>query len=177
VSEEVWKDVPGYEGSYQVSNQGKVRSLDRWKKSKGDSRQLAVGKDLVLRDGFGYRRVFLRKNGVTHPKQVHRLVLESFVGPCPEGMECRHLDGDRSNNYVGNLQWGTKKENGADKVNHRNSCRGTKNNKAKLTEPKIRTIRKLRASGWKLQRIADRYKVTKQAIFFILRGDCWAYVT
>jgi hypothetical protein len=70
----------------------------------------------------GYRQVSLKTGGARKVKilLVHRLVLEAFVGPCPENMECRHLNGARSDNRLTNLAWGTKVENEADKKKHAN---------------------------------------------------------
>jgi hypothetical protein len=67
----------------------------------------------------GYRLVGLSRPGRRITKTVHRLILTTFCGECPAGMECRHLDGNPANNHLINLAWGTKKENGADKVKHR----------------------------------------------------------
>jgi hypothetical protein len=101
---EIWKDIPGYVGSYQVSDRGRVRGLDRldvrgrkWK-----------GKILGLRKcSHGYLRAYLYLNKVSSVIRVHRLVLLTFVGPCPKGMESCHGDGIKSNNCLTNLRWGT----------------------------------------------------------------------
>lgn len=82
----------------------------------------------------GYRCVWLRwhKSQRAVTRLVHRLVLETFAGPCPPDMECRHLDGNRSNNALSNLRWGTKLENEADKDRHGKRPRGRR--KAKLQQ-------------------------------------------
>lgn len=100
---ENWKPVVGFEGYYEVSDQGQVR---------GVRRMGSHGKCLSQQTtAEGYKRVNLYANGVYKKKRVHHLVLEAHVGPCPEGMEGRHLDGDPGNNAVGNLRWGTHSEN------------------------------------------------------------------
>lgn len=66
----------------------------------------------------GYLAIVLHKGGDTKTKYVHRLVLESFTGPAPEGMECLHIDGDKTNNHLDNLRWGTRQENILDIVRH-----------------------------------------------------------
>ena len=113
---EIWKSVVGYEGLYEVSDQGQVRSLTR------NGRR---GK--ILRPGFGsvrkgceYKRqlVILSVSGKHKTKTVHRLVLEAFVGPRPEGMEGCHNDGNTQNNKLENLRWDTRKNNHADSVKH-----------------------------------------------------------
>jgi hypothetical protein len=106
---EEWRPVPGFVG-YEVSDQGRVRSL--------------LGREpLILRPytrKTGYRHVVL--HGKT--RFVHHLVLEAFVGPRPDGQECRHLDGQSGNNERGNLCWGTRAEQTADKARHAQGGRG-----------------------------------------------------
>lgn len=105
---EVWIDVAGYEGLYQVSNKGRVLSLTR--------------EGLILSPATspaGYLRVSLHKQGKGKSVSIHRLVIENFVGPQPfEKAVTRHLDGNPANNSVENLKWGTQKENCADRIHH-----------------------------------------------------------
>lgn len=119
---EIWLDVPGYEGLYQVSEQGRVRSVDREvMDSRGWVRQRR-GK--VLKPGLssGYPCVNLSSAGKVTLKRVHRIVLETFVcsPPTPEH-ECNHIDGDRTNNHVDNLEWVTRQEN----IDHRQALHWT----------------------------------------------------
>ncbi len=110
---ERWKPVPGFEGRYEVSDHGRVRSLLRWRNQPGPrlvrthpnpDGYLSVG--LYAPDGS---RVTFR---------VHGLVLLAFVGKRPEGLVTRHLDGDQANNHVSNLAYGTSSENNLDKTRH-----------------------------------------------------------
>lgn len=105
---ETWRPLVGYEGLYEVSNYGRFRNSKRMKLKK------------TTPDKFGYHQVRLSKDGIPATKLAHRLVLETFVGPCPDGMETRHLDGDPANNKVNNLAWGTIEENRRDTVKHGN---------------------------------------------------------
>jgi hypothetical protein len=99
-------------------------------------------------NGYGHLFVSLyRGDGIKRKRYVHQLVLDAFVGACPEGMECRHLDNNPSNNDVSNLAWGTKKENEADKIGNNTTNRGSRNGMAKLTEAQVEEIRKRYASG------------------------------
>jgi HNH endonuclease/NUMOD4 motif len=116
---EFWVDVPGHEGVHQVSSLGRVRSLDRMVTQRhgngGSYRRRLKGQLLnpALSGGYpGVSMYGLR----THTTHVHVLVLGSFVGPCPDGMECRHLDDVKTNNRLFNLAWGTRTENGRDRV-------------------------------------------------------------
>lgn len=109
MEQERWLPVPGWEGLYEVSDLGRVRSLDRPNGLRGRVRVLSVG-------SHGYLDVGLCDGGVRRTRLVHRLVLEAFVGPCPEGQEACHADSDRTNNRLSNLRWDTTKANAADRV-------------------------------------------------------------
>ena len=120
---EQWKPVVGYEGLYEVSDHGRVRSLDKEVKSAVCRKGSRIRRGKILqpvRTPKGYLTAALYRNGKASRKRqyVHRLVLEAFTGPCPEGMECRHIDGDSQNNNHSNLQWSTHKENCQDKIDH-----------------------------------------------------------
>lgn len=113
---EVWKDIPGYEGIYEVSDKGKVRS-SKDKTTKSVLHGERKWKQRVLKqkiDKKGYKRVTLWKNKVGKDFLVHRLVAMAFLEK-PDGKDLiNHIDGNPSNNYLENLEWCTSKEN----VNH-----------------------------------------------------------
>ena len=121
---EDWKPVLGYEGLYTVSSLGRVKSFcdhGRWKTGP-EGRLMTISYNVENR----YAYVVLSRNGKSKPHYVYTLVLEAFDRPCPEGMECRHEDGDRANARLSNLSWGTGSENNLDQVRH-----GTHNNARK----------------------------------------------
>ena len=108
---EIWKDVFGFEGLYQVSNLGKVRSLDRLANFNGG---IGLRKGRVLKLGNnndGYLQVALSKDGKQTTFVVHRLVYEAFNGKIPEGMQVNHIDEDKTNNSIENLNVMTSSEN------------------------------------------------------------------
>ncbi len=162
-----YRDVPGFPG-YRVGDDGSV--LSRWNgKRLGDTWRAMVTK---WRPG-DYRRVMLsgRKN-VT----IHKLVLEAFVGPRPAGMECRHLDGDRTNNRVSNLQWDTRQENMADRKRHGTAQIGSRHGKSQLTECQVANILSEHSHGVNVHSLAVRYGVCKATIRFIICGRTWKHV-
>ena len=118
-STEKWLSVVGYEGSYEVSNLGRVRSLDRVSARGHNIRGLMLALVTLADSGPDARQtVSLHLGGVQRTRLVHHLVLESFVGPRPQGQEACHWDGDASNNALSNLRWDSHKANEADKLRH-----------------------------------------------------------
>lgn len=112
--EEIWKDIKGYEGLYQVSNKGRVKSLDRYAKnnSKLQFRPERILKQNIQNAGRNKRcAVALCKDGIITRFRVHRLVAEAFI-PNPDNKPfIDHIDTDSTNNVVENLRWVTAKEN------------------------------------------------------------------
>jgi hypothetical protein len=130
--QEIWRSIAGRPG-YEVSDLGRVRSLDRvvTKMQRGRPVQHRL-RGRVLRQGRtrgGYLTVSLAGRSV----HVHRLVLEAFVGPCPAGRQAAHRDGNKLNNSVGNLRWATPRENNADKLRHGTALFGIRTHNGRKT--------------------------------------------
>lgn len=106
MEEEIWKDIPGYEGLYLISDLGRVKSLDTHVRTKGDGMALRKGRMLIqVPDELGYCKVTLCKNGVHKDFRVHRIVAIVFV-PNPYGYNVvNHKDRNPSNNAASNLEW------------------------------------------------------------------------
>ncbi len=122
---ETWLSVPGYEGSYEVSNFGNVRSVTRQVPYGRHPGMTYKGRQLKkFRSKNGYLQVKLSFAGSTRTTYVHELVLRAFVGARPftvERGEIRHLDGNKTNNALENIVYGTVTENAADRIRHRNN--------------------------------------------------------
>lgn len=112
----IWRPISGYEGLYEVSNCGRIRSIDRMVQFWDRHNNLFIER---LRKGTklkpsttpnGYKLVTLHKNGVRSQFLVHRLVLSTFCGPCAN-LFVNHKDGNRINNNINNLEWVTHSEN------------------------------------------------------------------
>lgn len=116
---ERWLPVIDYEGLYEVSDAGQVRSVDRVNiNSRGVSRHL---KGVTLRatpTPGGYPAVSLSRGNVIRTHPLHRLVLNAFIGPRPDGLVVRHLNGDPTDNRLENLTYGTQAENCQDAIRH-----------------------------------------------------------
>ena len=109
--DEIWHDIDGYEGLYQISNKGRVKSL-KW------------GKERILRpgiDGYGYCFIILCNDNVRKTFKLHRLVAQAFIPNLYNKPQVNHLDENKKNNCVDNLEWATAKEN----INY-----GTRNERA-----------------------------------------------
>ena len=118
-SNEIWKPVVGYEGFYEVSNTGRVRTVARIAvRSNGRPHTVPSRIRKPSTDKKGYQRLTLLKDGKSRTHTVHSLVLTAFVEPRPEGMLTRHLNGIPDDNRVDNLAWGTGSENQYDAVAH-----------------------------------------------------------
>lgn len=122
-----WKDISGYEGLYQVSSDGQVKSYDL--KVKYPTGTVRIQKGRVLKPGnqSGYCRVNLAKDGKIYPWLIHRLVAITFI-PNPENKrEVNHIDFDRRNNNIENLEWVTPSENCLHNIKHGRNLGPTKN--------------------------------------------------
>lgn len=158
-----WKNVPGFPG-YFVTNAGAIL---------GPSRN--VLKPMASEDGHLYILIPKARKITVRKLFIHRAVLLAFVGPCPEGMECRHLDGDPSNNVVDNLAWGTQLENAADRVRHGRAPRGEQSKTAKLTEKQVFEIKR-RVGFETLRQLGAEYGVSHTAIRRAALGIKWRHL-
>jgi hypothetical protein len=163
-----WRNIPGYEGAYQVSDTGRVRSLDRVVLRRGACSTRRPGKELRPNIGKrGYYTVGLRNSEFEHHRcLVHLLVLKAFVGPRPDGMYTRHLNGNKLDNRLENLAYGTMSENNRDIVRHGNHNHASKThckNGHELSERNLYYGRPL-ATGGRSRRCKTCHKETAARI-------------
>ena len=151
--DEIWKPVVGFEGTYEVSNFGRLWSVPRKHPRSGRFLRYWVTPK-------GYRK-FKIGGVVSVTRYIHALVLEAFVGPRPEGMEAAHLNGDPSDNRVENLKWVSSEENKLHQKQHGTQPLGSSHHTAKLTEENVQDIRRLRRGGMLWKEIAQRFGVSK----------------
>lgn len=175
--EEIWRDIRGFEGSYQVSDLGHFRSLPRTKIDKRGRIYQLKGKNIKTHKSNKHGHMNVRL-GQTPCFAVHRLVLEAFVGPCPEGMEACHNNRDPSDNRAINLRWDTHKNNLEDRRRHGTMPQGVRNgNNNGLTDSKVRKIRRLAASGkYKQTELAKMFKTDQTNISLIVKCKSWKHV-
>lgn len=149
---------------YRVGDDGSL-----WSKKRGFWKRMSPSED------EGYVHVTLTIDGVMINARIHRLVLETFVGPCPEGMECCHANDNRNDNRLVNLAWKTPKENGEDCVRNGNSTKGEKAEGSVLLAYQIPIIRERYDKGdITLQELADEYNVCIVTIWQVIHYVTWS---
>lgn len=184
-----WRNIPGYRG-YRISSNGVVESClrrapirdsfgriyaMRWATKRDEFRRLAQ----VLRgSGQPYWAVCLAKNKTKRLFCVHRLMLLSFFGrPKNKNMVACHNDGNIHNNSLSNLRWDTHKNNSADKFLHGTIMRGERCPHAKLSDMKVKLIRKSFSAGTAVRELADSFLVDRSTIRLVVRRKIWKHVS
>jgi hypothetical protein len=185
---EIWKNITGHEGRYQVSNLGNVRSMDRAvtkKSAQGGGYHIRHYKGQLLKPilkrsstSTGYLMVTLcHLDGSKPTVYVHRLVAEAFIPNADNLPFVMHLDDNRANNHVENLRWGTHDDNMADMVSKERQARGVDVGNAVLTNSDVLEIKGLLSTGLSYRKIAGRYGVDHGTIFHINKGNTWSHLT
>ncbi len=171
---ELWRDIPGYEGSYQVSSLGRVRSLPRYvpihNRFRGVTHmRFCPGRILrpAVCDRAGHVSLHLGKH--TRGIPVHQLVMLAFYGPPPAGMEAMHLNGDPKDNRVENLRYGTHSENMTDMYR---MGKGP----SKLSPREVRAIRFGISMGRTYASLARTYGVSTYCIRALAKGKRYRWV-
>jgi hypothetical protein len=173
-TDEVWRDIPGWEGFYQVSNLGRVRSLDRMVEGRGvipiRRRRGKVLKQLRILTG--YMAVRLQRDGQSHCVRVHRIVCKVFHGPQPSELhEVAHADGTKDNNAASNLRWATKSENALDRI-----AIGLPAGSGTTSIEQAKSIKRLLGTDLMKKEIAAIVGVSKNVVSQIARGKSWAHL-
>ncbi len=168
---EVFEDLIGYENSYKISDKGRI-----FTKRRLDGNRIIYGKELhpqVTEDG--YLKVSLTKDSVSKKFYVHRLVALHFIENPSNLPQVNHIDGNKFNNDVSNLEWCTKEQNQEHAVINSLMQHGEARPNAKLTEKDVLEIYQLKGI-LSAKEIGERYNVSKNTVNLILRGKKWAYL-
>ena len=158
---ETWKPVPGF-ASYQVSDLGRVKSFAR-------------GRPRILKPQPVKRGQLQVQLGRKVHRYVHRLVLETFVGPCPDGMQGCHEDDEPSNNVLSNLRWDTQLGNMADKIRNGKQPRGEEHSQSKLGLEDVKAIKGMLKRGDGQTGIAKLFDVDQSTVSHIATGRNWSH--
>ena len=183
--QEVWLPVVGYEGLYEVSDQGQVRSIPHlvWhtKNRYGVGSWMRKPGRLLKQSrcgAYGYLGVALHKDYKQKTLLTHKLVADAFLGPRPEGLVVMHGEAGRQCNLLTNLSYGTQSQNCMDKLRDDTHGRGVRNGRAKLTEAQVLDIYSATLTA-KFRRadLAKKHGCTEHSIKGIRSGKSWAWLT
>lgn len=171
---EVWKTIPGYDGAYEASSLGRIRSLPRTVSHLQTGRRLPGG---ILKPRLnkrtGYPSVNLAAENARRTYTVHALVAAAFFGPRPLGMEVAHCDGNKLNPSADNLRYATCEDNASDKRKHGTLLYGGRLRHAKLDEAKVKAIRN---SSSAQRELAIAYGVSEATISRVKSRVDWGWV-
>ena len=177
MAKERWLSVPGFEGVYEVSDFGRVRSLDRDVVYVNGRTQRWRGQILKSSlTGNGYPAVELCRNGTGKTTSVHSIVAASFLGPRPPDKEVAHRDGNKENPKLSNLRYATCTENQADKIPHGKTAHGERNGLAKLTAGAVITIRERLNVGETGRAVAKDFGITPANVSQIKLRRTWPHI-
>ncbi len=167
--------IPGYEGLYTITEDGDVWGVDRVVQNKNGGITRVRGiKRKTHKNWCGYDCIKLCKNGKLKGEFIHRLVLLAFVGPCLKGMQTRHLDGDKLNNHLSNLQYGTGEENWEDRRKHGNAMDGIDHPNSKLTkEISSKIMEEYHSSGISQKDLGAKYGLSQTSVWRIVSQKHW----
>lgn len=177
--EEIWRVVPGFEASHEVSSLGRVRTIERKVPCRWGAMRRVRQRVLRFHEtGDGYLGITLSFEGRQPRQPVHRVVASAFLGAAPSALhEINHKDGDKANNRVGNLEWVTRSENGLHAYANGLSVsrKGSLHGRAKLTDEQVEEMRSM--AGTVTQReIGRRFGVSERHAGRIVSGERWSHV-
>lgn len=171
---ETWRDIPGWEPFYEVSDCGLVRSKDRVTGGPFGTSRTVKGRVLAQAIVKGYPQVNLKNRDRKECHYVHRLVLISFRGPPQPDQQGCHNDGNRKNNTLENLRWDTLAANKLDMIRHGTSTKGERNPMAKMSAKKVKALRMERdLTGTAYAALGKKYGISESNAHAICTGALW----
>lgn len=176
---ETYIQIKNFEGCYEVSNLGNVRSIER-PVYNSDGSWKRTAKSRIMKPykmPNGYLHVSLRKGTIYKSLRIHRLVAEHFLNNPDNLPEVNHKDCDKENNRLTNLEWTTRKDNVLHAIAHKKfPMLGETHKNAKLTAIQVIQIREKYSKGSKLVRLAEEYSVSDGSIWEIVNRLTWKHI-
>lgn len=182
LNRETWRSVPDYEGIYEISNLGRIKSLDRSCTDKRGRKYFLYGKLMKQKTtSFNYQTISLSKTSKSKDFFIHKLVALAFI-PNPENKkEVNHINGIKSDNTVFNLEWCTRSENNRHAIDTGLlvAQRGVDRYNSKLTEEQVIRIKKAYKKNPKLhqKKLAEEMGICRKALNSIVKGHTWKHIT
>lgn len=179
---EIWKDIKGYEGVYQVSSLGRVKSLDRISYNPRYGECKLKGQMLkACPNSNGYLGCSLVINGITKHFRIHRLVAMAFLPVVSNKLEINHIDGNKANNKLSNIEWCNRSENitHAFRLGLKKAPKGVINGECKLTEKQVLEIRQQYLGvrkGVSMDYLALKYNISRSQVSRILKRQSWKHI-
>ncbi|MBZ9633045.1 NUMOD4 domain-containing protein [Clostridium sp. FP1] len=172
---EVWKDIKGYEGLYQISNTGKVKSLNRLD-NVGSHHQERILKPCLSNKGYLFVGIY--RNCKRKPVYIHKLVAQYFTDNSYSKVQVNHLDGNKQNNLLNNLEWCSPSENirHAHKNGLSNPVRGEQVGTSKLTKEEAAEIKAMKNKGISQKSIGGLFNISQQEVCKIHNNKCWVNI-
>lgn len=179
MTKEIWKPVKGFELGYEISNYGRLKSISRavdygWKKAKRPSKIL---KPRISKGGYYY--TVLSINKVRKTKKIHRLVAETFLQENKDKTNVNHIDGNKLNNNLCNLEWCNSSENTihAQKLGLKKAVKGEKSHLSKLTKEDVLEIRRIKeTTNLSNQKISEKFNCSYSQIQRIVNRTNWKHI-
>jgi len=170
----IWRDVPGWETRYKISEYGDVKSKNMTVGARGGKTATRKGRALALvTKNNGYLAITLTDGNNRPQISIHRLVARAFIGECPIGLHVLHTDGNKLNNHYTNLRYGTPAENINDTLLHGHRLMGNTHPMAKLDEDAVKMIR---ISSRTCRELALIFSITPAHVGVIRRNRAWKHV-
>lgn len=178
MTKEIWRQVLGYEGYYEISNLGRLKALRRKVRHRSAKSGWCIRKERIkssrpMCDGRYFFTLF--KEGIAITKGRSVLICEAFVSPNPGELWVLHKNGDSTDDRPENLYWGTPKDNANDRGRHGRTTHGEAHWCSILKEEDVKEIRRLRGKV-RQKDLAKRFGVTQPAVSFIQLGKGWKHV-
>lgn len=175
----MWKDIEGYKGFYQINEEGVVRSLPRLEYVEstrtGGHYRKRMGRIIAQsKNNAGYMQVHLHIDGGTKAFSVHRLVAISFIPNPYDKPEVNHIDEDKTNNKVSNLEWSTRVDN---ELHSSYRMRGSSNGYSLLSEEQVLEITKMLSDNISQVNIAKHFNISNHTVHKIKVGKNWGWLT
>lgn len=168
-----YREIPTFPG-YRFGDDGSIWSCRRMGKYPGLTERWRQLRATLMPDG--HLAISLALGGDRFRGLAHRLILEAFVGPCPEGMECCHNDGNPTNNRLSNLRWDTRQGNVNDTVAMDRVPRGSRSKLARFTEDDLAEMIRLRQERVPIKEVAARFGTNESYVSSLVSGRHWKHV-